>query len=274
MKKLLSALALVLALSVPAFAAPPFARMLGANFVFRAQSDVGSTLCSATLFTKVERWVLTNYHCIEDSVQIVERDVVAPDGTVKKVRVVTYGEITLSQSAYSPDGKVGELTLRARILSFSRQTDLAVLQILSETTELPFVAQLPPDSYTLRQGQTVYGVGNPLGLENSLSKGILAHLYREHRWDADQTAKYIQTDATQTGGSSGGALYDDDGMLIGVPSAGYRGVSINFAIPITEVKKFLRANGFASAWDVSAPSRDEWIKESERKAKEEQNKRF
>lgn len=254
---------LFVVLPVLAFAAPPFERMVGANFVFRPSG------CSATLFQGPDRWVLTNYHCVERSINVVERDEAQPDGTVKKVKRIWYDEVTLSQPAYGPTGKVGELTLWAKVLAFSEQKDLAVLQILSETSSLPHVATLPPDNYQLQQGQIVYAIGNPVRLENTLTRGILSHLYRELRWSADQVARYIQTDATIAGGSSGGALYDEEGQFIGMPSAGYRGAAINFAIPIWEIKTFLRDNGFAQAWDATAPSRDEWLKEQEKKAKGE-----
>jgi len=263
MKHLLIILA-VLALAVPAMAATPIADMVGANYTFRASGD----LCSATLFDRAERWVLTNHHCIESATRIIEQDDVQADGTVRKVRRVFYDEVTLSQPAYGPDGRVGELTLRARVLAFSKQKDLAVLQVLSETTALPGSAKIPPDDYRLQQGQVVYAIGNPAGMDNTLTRGIVSHLYREHRWGPDQVARYIQTDATIIGGSSGGALYDEEGLLIGVPAAGYRGAQINFAIPIFEVKTFLRDNGFARAWDPKAPTRAEWLEEQKRKAKE------
>lgn len=242
----------------------PVDDMVAANFIFRA----GSNLCSATLISAQERWVLTNSHCVEDSVQFVEREEVASDGTVTRRRVAVFDSVTLSQTAYGGGTKVGELTLNAEIVSFSKRVDLAVLRIIAETAQLPKAAKLPT-SYKYRLGQEVYAVGNPAGLENTITKGILNHLYREHRWSPDHTAYYIQTDAAIAGGSSGGALYDTDGNLIGVPSAGYRGVAINFAIPIHTIKKFLMENGFERVFDPNAPSREEWLK---RKADEQKKK--
>lgn len=254
------ALVVLFPLTSLAAALPPIERMVGANFVFRGTD----TLCSATLFSTKERWALTNYHCIEDSIRVIEQDDVKADGSVRKVRRIFYDEVTLSQSAYGSGRKVGELTLRAKILDFDKPRDLAVLQIMSETTPLVYAAQIPSDKYQMIQGQVVYGVGNPIGLENTITRGVLSHLYREHRWEPDRVSQYIQTDATTAGGSSGGALYDEGGNLIGVPAAGYRGVAINFAIPITEVKTFLRDKGFASAWDSEALSREEWVKQQKK----------
>ncbi len=264
--KLAAAAILLLGFPLLVFASePPVERMIGANFIFR--SDMA--LCSATLFYAPERWVLTNHHCIENSIRIVDREEVQNDGTVKKVKRVFYDEITLSQPAYGDKGRVGELTLRARVLEFDKTHDIAVLQIISETTPLPHVAQIPDDTYKLRQGQTVFAIGNPAGLENTLTKGILSHLYREHRWSADQVVRYIQTDATIAGGSSGGSLYDEHGFLIGVPAAKKPGAELNFAIPISDVKAFLRSRGFAKAWDPTAPTRAMWLEEQKKKAKEQ-----
>lgn len=229
--------------------------MTNANFIFRADPY----LCSATLIDKTERWALTNQHCIDSATRTVEKEVVAPDGTVKKVSRVQYDEVTLSQPAYGPSGRVGELTLRAEILAFDKERDLAVLRIMSETTPLASAARIAPDGYKLAQGQVVWAIGNPIGLENTVTRGVISHLFREISIEGN-VAHYLQTDAAIAGGSSGGALYSDDGYLIGVPSAGYRGAAMNFAIPFDIIKKFLRDNGFARAWDPSALSRDEFLK--------------
>ena len=259
----LLAATLTLAALVPSVFAADVPQMTGANYVFRA----GSALCSSTLFDLKERWALTNFHCIEDSIKEVTKKVVGPDGSVKEVKKIAFDEVTLSQSAYGSTGKVGELTLRAEILAFDRDKDLAVLRILSETTTLPAVAKIAPDGYKLAQGQVVWAIGNPIGLENTVTRGIVSHLFREVDLGGDEKAHYIQTDAAIAGGSSGGALYSDDGFLIGVPSAGYRGTALNFAIPFDIFKKFLRANGFARAWDDKAPSREEFLKALEEKSK-------
>lgn len=232
--------------------------MTNANYLFRGNG----VLCSSTLFDAKERWALTNFHCVEDSIRTVERDVVSPDGSVKKIKKIVRDEVTLSQPAYGPRGRVGELTLSAEILAFDKDKDLAVLRILSETTPLQASAPIPPDGYKLSQGQVVWAIGNPIGLENTVTRGVISHLFREVDMGGDYKARFVQTDATITGGSSGGALYSEDGYLIGVPSAGYRGVAINFAIPFDVFKTFLRANGFARAWDKEAPSRDDFLKAS------------
>jgi S1-C subfamily serine protease len=242
--------------TAPAYAVD-VSQMVAANFLLENK-------CSATLIGP--RTVLTNYHCIETEIAIVEREEVKPDGTVTKVKRVHYTPVMLFQHSYGGGGIAGRTELRAEIQAADRRRDLAVLRIASETAVLPAPARLPADAYVLVQGQEVYAIGNPVGLENTVTRGILSHLYREHKWDSDQIARYIQTDATIAGGSSGGALYSADGLLLGVPSAGYRGAALSFAIPFPVVKEFLRANGYAFLWDLTAPTREAWLVAEKAKA--------
>ncbi|QNK69589.1 S1C family serine protease [Variovorax sp. PAMC26660] len=77
-------------------------------------------------------------------------------------------------------------------------------------------------------GQRVYAIGNPLGLENTLSEGILSGLR-----GGDSQAPLLQTTAAISPGSSGGGLFDSEGRLLGITSFGARdGGSLNFAVPI------------------------------------------
>lgn len=233
-------LAMMLLAAVPA-AAQDVARMVGSNFLLAVR---GNPQCSATLLSTTTRIVLTNNHCIEDAVSVVEREEVQSDGTVKKVTRVAYDPVALLQHLYSQDGVVGRLEYRAKILAFDPAADLAALQVLGDAV-FPVAAAFPPPGYTLRQGQEVWAVGNPALLENTVTRGVISHLYREYRWAADQIARYVQTDAAIAGGSSGGALYSTEGYLIGVPSAGYRGAALSFAIPFTRVQAFLAAKKIA-----------------------------
>lgn len=209
-------------------------KMVGANFLLAVKGD---PICSAT---KLANTVLTNYHCIDGAVVTMERDEQQADGTYKKVTRAFYEPVTLLQHVYSDKGIVGRLEYRAEIVAFDMTADLAILKVLGDVT-FPHTAALPPAGYKLAQGQEVWAVGNPALLENSITRGVLSHLYREHRWSADQVARYIQTDAAISGGSSGGALYSAEGYLIGVPSAGYRGAALSFAIPFTRIQEFYDA---------------------------------
>lgn len=238
LKSLVAAAALVMLSVVPALAqVPVVAKMVGANFLLAVD---GRPQCSATLLSTTTKTVLTNQHCIENAVTTMEREEVQADGTVKKVTRVFYEPVTLLQHIYSDQGIVGRLEYRAEILAFDKAADLAALRVLGDVT-FTTASSLPPAKYVLVQGQEVWAVGNPALLENTVTKGILSHLHREFRWSADQVAHYIQTDAAIAGGSSGGALYSTEGYLIGVPSAGYRGAALSFAIPFTRIQEFLNA---------------------------------
>jgi serine protease Do len=125
--------------------------------------------------------------------------------------------------------------LEARVVGVDREADLAVLKVEPEG-RLP-VLKLS-DSDTLRQGQVVLAFGNPLGLENSVSIGIVSSVGRQVK--PDDPMVYIQTDAPINPGNSGGPLLDADGNVVGIntfilsQSGGSEG--IGFAIPSNSVR--------------------------------------
>jgi len=119
-------------------------------------------------------------------------------------------------------------------VGIDRDSDLAVLKI--DQTGLPYLRL--GDSDTLRQGQIVMAFGNPLGLENSVSMGVVSSVARQIK--PDDTMIYIQTDAPINPGNSGGPLVDADGRVVGIntfilsQSGGSEG--LGFAIPSNIVK--------------------------------------
>jgi serine protease Do len=125
--------------------------------------------------------------------------------------------------------------LEAKVVGIDREADLAVLKV--EPGERLPVLKLS-DSDTLRQGQVVLAFGNPLGLENSVSIGIVSSVGRQIK--PDDPMVYIQTDAPINPGNSGGPLLDADGNVVGIntfiltQSGGSEG--IGFAIPSNVVK--------------------------------------
>lgn len=239
MGKSLIIIVLVLGLVAPVFAAD-VQKMVDANFLLGSK---GEGFCSATLVSVKQRLALTNYHCVEDFIKTVEREEAGKDGAVVRVKRHVFLPMDLYKHAYGNGGIAGRMEFRAEIVAHSRKVDLAVLKIVAETLPVGVEAKLPPAEYKLALGQEVYAIGNPVMLENTVTRGILSHLNREHVWEADQVAKYIQTDAAIAGGSSGGSLYSTDGYLIGVPSAGYRGAALSFAIPFTVIRAFLKDSG-------------------------------
>ncbi len=125
--------------------------------------------------------------------------------------------------------------LEAKVIGIDRESDLAVLKV---DAGVPLPALPLADSEKLRQGQVVMAFGNPLGLTNSVSIGIVSSVGRQIR--PDDPMIYIQTDAPINPGNSGGPLVSADGEVVGIntfilsQSGGSEG--IGFAIPSAIVK--------------------------------------
>jgi S1-C subfamily serine protease len=141
-------------------------------------------------------------------------------------------------------------TVPAEVVGTDAGTDLAVLKIEALSEEL-VVAELG-NSASLRVGQRAIAIGNPFGLERTVTTGIVSSLGRTlPRDDSDfQIAEVIQTDAAINPGNSGGPLLDSRGGVIGVNTAirSLSGVNsgVGFAIPVNIVKRVvpeLIANG-------------------------------
>jgi len=122
----------------------------------------------------------------------------------------------------------------AEIAGIDRETDLALLKVAGSNFKfLKFT-----DSSGLRQGQVVFAVGSPMGLENSVSMGIVSAVDRQLDTDANQS--YIQTDAPINPGNSGGPLINTRGEVVGIntfiftTSGGNEG--LGFAIPSNLVR--------------------------------------
>lgn len=117
----------------------------------------------------------------------------------------------------------------AKLVGMDQQTDLAVIKV--DLTDLPFLKF--GDSNSLEQGQIVLAFGSPLGLQNSVSMGVVSAVDRQ--LDADSPLVFIQTDAAINPGNSGGPLVNTAGEVVGVntfiftKSGGNEGVG--FAIP-------------------------------------------
>jgi S1-C subfamily serine protease len=156
----------------------------------------------------------------------------------------------------SPDGKILtnshvvanerqlEVTLpdqshyKAQLLSRDEANDVALLQI-QPRTKLPSLHL--GDSDGLQVGQKVLAIGNPFGLEGTLTTGIVSSLGRTIRGENDQTLEgLIQTDAAINPGNSGGPLLDSSGNVVGINTAilGPNGgnIGIGFAMPINRAK--------------------------------------
>jgi len=133
-------------------------------------------------------------------------------------------------------------THQAELVGAFPDRDLAVLRIAVPATKAP---PLPlGTSRDLVVGQKVYAIGNPFGLDQTLTTGIVSALNREIESDNQRTIRgVIQTDAAINPGNSGGPLLDSAGRLIGVNTAIYSpsgaSAGIGFAIPVDEVNRIV-----------------------------------
>lgn len=155
--------------------------------------------------------ILTNHHVIRDSEKL---------------------EVTLSDGSKWP----------ARFVGSDPENDLAVIKIEAPEKKLTVIPM--GDSSQLDVGQKVLAIGNPFGLGQTLTTGIISSLSRSIRSEAGILINdVIQTDAAINPGNSGGPLLDSDGKIIGVNSAIISptgaSVGIGFAVPINIAKRIL-----------------------------------
>ena len=130
----------------------------------------------------------------------------------------------------------------AEVVGVAPDKDLAVLRIQTPGSRL---SALPLGrSADLSVGQTVLAVGNPFGLDNSLTVGVVSALGRELRSPSGRIIRdVIQTDAAINPGNSGGPLLDSRGRVVGVNSAIYSpsgaSAGIGFAVPVDIVRRLV-----------------------------------
>ncbi|MEZ0169220.1 S1C family serine protease [Microvirga sp. TS319] len=153
--------------------------------------------------------------------------------------VVTNEHVVASGSGFVVRLASGEV-LPAEVVGQAPNYDLAVLRLNSRTGLPPPV--MVGSSADLKVGQTAYAIGNPFGLDQSLTTGIISALKRRLPTSGGrEIAGVIQTDAAINPGNSGGPLLDSAGRLIGVNTAIYSpsgtNAGIGFAIPVDVVNR-------------------------------------
>ena len=129
---------------------------------------------------------------------------------------------------------------RARVLIGDQQSDIAVLQLEGVDGGLPV---LPIDDQEQHQvGDLVLAIGNPFGVGQTVTNGIISALNRTNTGISDASS-FIQTDAAINPGNSGGALVDMDGDLIGINTAIFSrsgtSAGVGFAVPASTVRQVL-----------------------------------
>ncbi len=178
-------------------------------------------------------YVMTNYHVIEGArrVQVVLAS--GPAGT----------------SLVRPRGK----TVDATVVGVDEETDLALLKV-SGVTLSPLALG---DSDTLRAGQLVFAFGSPLGLDNTVTMGVVSAVGRQ--LEPDDPMVYIQTDAPINPGSSGGPLVNAVGRVVGINtlilSQGGGNEGLGFAAPsniVAAVYDQLKSHGRVRRGSIGA----------------------
>jgi S1-C subfamily serine protease len=208
--------------------------------------------CSGTLISLEHRLILTNHHCMGKYISTKTEKVRDKEtNTISDVKFEVFKDVPLSQKKYQDHRVVGSRSYTSDIVDYNVDLDLALLQIVSTDLDQTRYAKIHPD-YPQR-GETVWAVGNPFMLDASVTKGVLSNTNRTVQVGFKEFP-YYQIDAEIEGGSSGGSLYNDEGFLIGVPSAGAQGSSVGLAIPASRVRDFLTENCYEELWNEQAES--------------------
>lgn len=147
------------------------------------------------------------------------------DGTA----VTNFHVIDGAASAAITISDTGETYPVAGVYDYSKSDDWAVLKVGGSG----FSYLTAGDDDAITGGATVYAIGSPLGLQNTITEGIISNPSRD-----EGGVNYIQISAAISAGSSGGALLNKYGEVIGITSASYvNGQNLNLALPISYIKE-------------------------------------
>jgi serine protease Do len=176
-------------------------------------------------FINEEGYLITNYHVIEKETKITV--------TVFKEAVDGFEKMQFKQ---------------VRIVALNQFMDLALLKVEDlGDTEVKFVYLGDMDS--VKVGESVFAVGNPLGLERTMSEGVITTVSR-----VVEGLVYVQTNADVNPGNSGGPMFNMAGEVVGVTNMGYIFYGgLGFAIPVNYVRHFID-NYEAFAYDKDNPN--------------------
>jgi len=175
-------------------------------------------------FLNEEGYLITNFHVIEGETQI-------------SIEVYHQQSGQLERKVYK----------QVRIVAMNKFQDLALLKI--EDKDAPKFAWVPlGESDSLAVGERVFAIGSPLGLERTVTEGIVSTKTRQFQGEL-----YLQTTTQINPGNSGGPLFNLKGEVTGVTNMKVFGEGLGFAIPVENVKYFLRHRD-AYAYDTDNPS--------------------
>lgn len=185
------------------------------NSIFMNQQGTATAEGSGIIISE-NGYILTNNHVINSNSTSSYYEI----GQANKVTVHLYNDTT-------------EYT--ATVVGTDEETDLAVIKIDKEGLTAAEIG----DSDSVQVGEFSMAIGNPLGMQSSVTSGIISALNRDVTDSDGKTFKLIQTDAAINSGNSGGALVNSQGQVIGVntlkvSATGVEGMG--FAIPINSAK--------------------------------------
>ncbi len=176
-------------------------------------------------FINEQGYLITNYHVIEKETKV---------------------EVTMFQKA--KDGFEKKKFKKVKIEAINPFVDLALLKV-EDLGDAKVTFAYLGDIDSIRVGEKVFAIGNPLGLERTVTDGVISSTNR-----AFEGLAYIQTNADINPGNSGGPLFNLAGEVIGVTNMGYIFFGgLGFAIPVNYVKHFLD-NRDAFVYDKDSPN--------------------
>jgi serine protease Do len=164
---------------------------------------------------------------------------------------VVQGETNLRATVWfaQADGTLKRTDIDSvELVAVNNHIDLALVK-LKHPEGKDFLFAPVQDAEKLETGQSVFAIGSPLGLERTLTQGVISTTQRNF-----DGLTYIQTDTPINPGNSGGPLFNTKGEVIGITNMGIRGgEALGFAIPARYVKDFIR-NREAFAYDKNNPN--------------------
>lgn len=244
----LVAVVLACASVIPARADWPLDKM---NTQIEQTNVIVSDICSGTIVDTAQRLVLTAFHCVADNLREVEKKTVDPKtGEIKTTKVQEKAPMFIATWDYQDYNIVSSQKHAATIVGEDEATDTALLQVDDLKWKPEAAAPLASCDFKYQRGTVVYAVGNPAILfDNSITTGIISAPERKIDFGNGKKIPLFQHSANTIGGNSGGAIYNDNGEVIGTLTGGMRGADISLAVPICFAKAMIKAAGFGSIFE-------------------------
>ncbi len=177
--------------------------------------------------------------------------IINPEGYAITNAHVVQGETNLRATIWlaQSDGTLKRIEIEdVELIAVNNQLDLALIRLKNPEGK-PFLCAPVVVQDGLDIGQPVFAIGNPLGLERTMTQGVVSTTSRNF-----DGLTYIQTDTAINPGNSGGPLFNTRGEVVGITNMGIRGgESLGFAIPARYLKDFVR-NREAFAFDRNNPN--------------------